>query len=628
MKRSIGLLAAGALLLLSCMGCVSGDRALRNSPAGRKIEVRFDGSTVNLWPLYYHSGDFTSVLWPLFDLDSRGFAVRPLFHHDRDAAAILWPLSGWDHSGGWALTAYWGEGYCGMFPLFHSGKFHTVGPFFWEHDGEKFTYLGMFPLIYYWKPDNWFAGPVWRTHDSGGLFPVLWLSDDFNLAGPAWWDYDSGNFGLFPVQWKVDNFNMIGPAWWNCGSGNWGFFPLVWNINRFHATGPVWWNYGNQSWGVFPLVKISQDYRIIGPVWWRKKQPGGGFFPLFGLYANGTRQAGPVWWGSGEKSRKHGFFPLYWYESDADRTEFNLGLVLFMLNRSGQENLNWWAAGGLAGCEKYGGHLNWRFWPLVNYGRGGALPSPVLQITDDEHRDRPQALPDDRYTPFGKSFGDGREWRNVTLENRKTYIGTLLAFHETGTSRVWRPGADSATLDQLRCALDDMERNLIQLDNGRNFTEARKAELRESLQNGKKRIAECGEKLQIALSLPEKKEDFTAWRRLLAERFCTEVDFLEHRTLCGLTSWYEQFGDEYRGQFGMGAVIIRKYADKSDFRLLGFLCREKHDGDSSEYLYPPFISVKESPGRCRWSFLYRVFSYENNDGRKSGHIFFIPWGEK
>ena len=585
MKRSIGLLAAGALLLLSCMGCVSGDRALRNSPAGRKIEVRFDGSTVNLWPLYYHSGDFTSVLWPLFDLDSRGFAVRPFFHHDRDAAAILWPLSGWDHSGGWALTAYWGEGCCGMFPLFHIGKFH---------------YLGMFPLIYYWKPDNWFAGPVWRTHDSGGLFPVLWLSDDFNLAGPAWW---------------------------NCGSGNWGFFPLVWNINRFHAAGPVWWNYGNQSWGVFPLVKISQDFRIIGPVWWRKKQPGG-FFPLFGLYANGTRQAGPVWWGSGEKSRKHGFFPLYWYESDADRTEFNLGLVLFMLNRSGQENLNWWAAGGLAGCEKYGGHLNWRFWPLVNYGRGGALPSPVLQITDDEHRDRPQALPDDRYTPFGKSFGDGREWRNVTLENRKTYVGTLLAFHETGTSRVWRPGADSATLDQLRCALDDMERNLIQLDNGRNFTEARKAELRESLQNGKKRIAECGEKLQIALSLPEKKEDFTAWRRLLAERFCTEVDFLEHRTLCGLTSWYEQFGDEYRGQFGMGAVIIRKYADKSDFRLLGFLYREKHDGDSSEYLYPPFISVKESPGRCRWSFLYRVFSYENNDGRKSGHIFFIPWGEK
>lgn len=80
-----------------------------------------------------------------------------------------------------------------------------------------------------------------------------------------------------------------------------------------------------------------------------KKQPGGGFFPLFGLYANGTRQAGPVWWGSGEKSRKHGFFPLYRYESDADRSLNSIsGLVLFMLNRSGQENMNWWAAGGLA----------------------------------------------------------------------------------------------------------------------------------------------------------------------------------------------------------------------------------------------------------------------------------------
>lgn len=392
-----------------------------------------------------------------------------------------------------------------MFPLFHSGKFHYAGPLVWKFGDGEFSCLALIPVMCYEGPNDWFAGPVWRGRNSCGLFPVLWLSDDFNLAGPAWWDYDSGNFGLFPVQWKVDNFNMIGPAWWNCGSGNWGFFPLAWNINRFHAAGPVWWNYGNQSWGVFPLVKISQDYRIIGPVWWRKKQPGGGFFPLFGLYANGTRQAGPVWWGSGEKSRKHGFFPLYRYESDADRSEFNLGLVLFMLNRSGQENMNWWAAGGLAGCEKYGGRLNWRIWPLVNYGRGGALPSPVLQITEGEHRNRPQALPDERYTPFGKSFGDGREWRNVTLENRKTYIGTLLAFHETGTSRVWRPGADSATLDQLRCALDDMERNLIQLDNGRNFTEARKAELRESLQNGKKRIAKCGKNCKSPCPCRKKK---------------------------------------------------------------------------------------------------------------------------
>ena len=72
---------------------------------------------------------------------------------------------------------------------------------------------------------------------------------------------------------------------------------------------------------------------------------------------------------------------------------------------------------------------------------------------------------------------------------------------------------------------------------------------------------------------------------------------------------------------------MRKYKDKSDFRILGYLYRARHDGAASEYLYPPFINVKEEPGRYRWSFLYRVFSYENDDGRKSGHIFFIPWGD-
>ena len=103
-----------SFLLLSGAGCVSGSRALRSSPAGKEMEIRFDRETVNLWPLYYHCDDLTSVLWPFFDLDSRGFAVRPFYHQDQDSAAVLWPLSGWDANGGWALSAYWGRGACGL----------------------------------------------------------------------------------------------------------------------------------------------------------------------------------------------------------------------------------------------------------------------------------------------------------------------------------------------------------------------------------------------------------------------------------------------------------------------------------------------------------------------------------
>ena len=67
MRNSSGLtaaafavMAAGALVLLS--GCISSERAWRNSPAGSgEIRVRFDNQTVNVWPLYYHNDDFTSV---------------------------------------------------------------------------------------------------------------------------------------------------------------------------------------------------------------------------------------------------------------------------------------------------------------------------------------------------------------------------------------------------------------------------------------------------------------------------------------------------------------------------------------------------------------------------------------
>ena len=103
MKKSIVLFMSGIALLLSNMGCISGNRILRNTPAGEDLEIHFNQETVNLWPLYYHNDDFTSVLWPLFDLDSRGFAVRPFYCQEGNEASLLWPLSGWDPDGGWAL---------------------------------------------------------------------------------------------------------------------------------------------------------------------------------------------------------------------------------------------------------------------------------------------------------------------------------------------------------------------------------------------------------------------------------------------------------------------------------------------------------------------------------------------
>ena len=63
-----------ASLALLTSACVTGDRLWRVTP----FEGASSGERVNLWPLAYHDGDETSVLWPLFDVDQRGFALRPI----------------------------------------------------------------------------------------------------------------------------------------------------------------------------------------------------------------------------------------------------------------------------------------------------------------------------------------------------------------------------------------------------------------------------------------------------------------------------------------------------------------------------------------------------------------------
>ena len=599
MKKSIVLFMSGIALLLSNMGCISGNRILRNTPAGEDLEIHFNQETVNLWPLYYRNGNFTSILWPLFDRDNRGFAIRPFYHQDGDAAAILWPLSGWDQAAGWALNAYWGNGYCGMFPLFHTGRFHHIGPLIWKNHPEGSGYFVILPVLYYKAADRWIAGPAWRWNNSGGVFPVFLLSPGFRQFGPLWWNSANGNYGFFPAVWMIDHFNLFGPLWWNSGNGNYGFFPAIWMIDRFHMFGPLWWNSANGNYGLFPAVWKIDCFHMFGPVWWKN---------------------------DGE-SRRHGFFPLYGHTVTPQGFRLFFG-PLAMFERSGVE-LNWWVALGMIRYESLGGKVKqYQVWPLVSFNRDILFPpSPLLYMNRSECQDLSTALPDRSYTPFGRSFSDGRMVRNVTLGKRQSYLGMFLAFHESGTSRIWRSDAAPEKLERLRQSLIQLQTAMKGIQSTGRHVKNDPEKLRQRIADTQQNIAKYAEEFGIELSPPETVEDIAIWRKHLVENFCVEVDFFEHRTLFGLTSWFERFNQDYWGQFGLGSVIIRKNGDKSDLRVFGFLYREKHDGDSSEYLCPPFLFLQKTPERRYWSFLYRVFDYEVIDGRTSGHILFIPWGK-
>ena len=145
-KRSRWFVAAFSVVLLVLVsGCISGERAFRNSPAGSgEIRVRFDSRAVNLWPFYYQNDDFTSVLWPVFDWDPRGFAVRPFFCREGEEYSVLWPLAGWDGKGGWALNCCWGNRFFAAVPL----------------------------LVWDWDSDYLQAGPVIRFYKMTFVIPV------------------------------------------------------------------------------------------------------------------------------------------------------------------------------------------------------------------------------------------------------------------------------------------------------------------------------------------------------------------------------------------------------------------------------------------------------------------------
>src|SRR6185436_19991164 len=148
MRRAVSIAALGSLTLLSA-ACNTVDRLWRISP--------FEGSVasdrVNLWPLAYHNGGETSVLWPLFDVDERGFALRPLVAKDGTGYSILWPLASFDTDAesGWA------------------GPFY-VGPVWWS-SGDAGPSGGLFPLAMFGSTS--YVGPAWWSGESYGLFPLF-----------------------------------------------------------------------------------------------------------------------------------------------------------------------------------------------------------------------------------------------------------------------------------------------------------------------------------------------------------------------------------------------------------------------------------------------------------------------
>ncbi len=224
-RTRISLLWVIVLLLASLMfqACSYGSRMLRTTPfTGEELP---DADRVNLWPLLYESGDALSIMWPFFDMDEDGFALRPIVTKDGTEWTVAWPLAGWDTESGdwWLLPAYSFEENQGIFPLFNTGDWTHIGPIYWtrtEGDDEE-------------------AGDI----SSWGVFPLFGKGQTFTHIGLLYWNRaedeesaDVSNWGVFPIAHLGEHKGHVLPAWWSKDEDgdfkNLGVLPLFYYHNN------------------------------------------------------------------------------------------------------------------------------------------------------------------------------------------------------------------------------------------------------------------------------------------------------------------------------------------------------------------------------------------------------------
>lgn len=285
-KYWIVLAAVGACMLLT--GCVSGKRMMRNSPFNSS--GKFYRSGVNLWPVYYQEGVNKSILFPLIDIDDRGFAVRPLYHRDNDEHGILWPLCAFNKDEGWAGTFMWTKsGGYGLLPLFYNDdEFLWVFPASWydkannsyailpllAKDGE-FLWVGnvikdkdMFLVFpFYGQGKNWFYFLNFIYHTNKKR-----QENTYVVPPLAWYQHDEhGNMLLTPLfsySYRRNDLQMLNIAMllYHYSYGKHHFFYPFADIDWAETYQQCWlwpvFNYGRYTSNDTPFFLFSYD--IIG----------------------------------------------------------------------------------------------------------------------------------------------------------------------------------------------------------------------------------------------------------------------------------------------------------------------------------------------------------------------------
>ncbi|MBE6359018.1 MAG: hypothetical protein E7057_07225 [Lentisphaerae bacterium] len=122
---------------------------LSSAKRANKVKVAgMDDTLVNIWPFFFRSNDYWTILWPMIDKDPYGFAFRPFYNHEGDDYSILFPLTAWNPADGhgWVTLFGWNKTGFGLVPLTwqwketYSGGAYYTPLFIYEYDNSPLHY--------------------------------------------------------------------------------------------------------------------------------------------------------------------------------------------------------------------------------------------------------------------------------------------------------------------------------------------------------------------------------------------------------------------------------------------------------------------------------------------------------
>lgn len=334
--------------------------------------------------------------------------------------------------------------------------------------------------------------------------------------------------------------------------------------------------------------------------------------------------------------------PLFWYDITPDHSSWVLPPLL-----------TWWRSAG-------------------EHGDGYFYSLPLLTFIDRSPEEDTSII----FTPLGYYAKTVRRERrdypifdarknaspgeNEYVELRDRYAVCGLFYRGRFGYNAAKPGVNAAAAERLRGALR-------KLPGEWRYLERRRAELdKQSSVNDRWQTGSEIERLKKLIRVEEIRID----RKKLADQvalYREKVDCaLDDAGVLGLKFKAETFADDaaareaadelidkctdlcYYEDIGNGLLFHKeKFANgDSRWKLLGFLAggektggresthilhllyRSRREGSRSERVYFPFIVDRQDGEDSSFSFMWRVFALNRRNGRTSGHILFIPFGEE